>query len=287
MAQRRSQRDGSKISSGAQTGRFSGLLGTLQLRRRSALRRHVQARWARQRAWPMISTKWLAFMAAGATALATPAIAAAALPIRLTPSQIRLARTQAHFTNEQLAQMQRNVAGLNRRLTDRAPNPPAATSLAQGRSRSSRRKTTAPPLTYSVTCSTAPTAAFDPAPPTFPNWNLAITAHYGLLTACFGGLANRGEPNLGGAGVLIYETDTMRPPDGSQSSSATKVGVDYANATGAAQGAEGRWQNSTQVTLALPPADMWTSAANGDLCTGLYTSTMTCYTNNEYGLTLP
>ena len=116
---------------------------------------------------------------------------------------------------------------------------------------------------------------------------MAITANYDLLTACLGGRANPGEPNLGGAGVRIDETDTLLPPNGSQSSSAAKDGVDYADVNGSAQGPQGRWQNPTQVTLALPPADVWTSVAAGGPCVGLHTSTITCYTNNEYVITLP
>ena len=80
-----------------------GAVGYVAVAAAFRLRRHVHARWARQRAWTMISTKWLAFMTAGATTLATPAIAAAALPIRLTPSQIRLARTQAHLARTPVA----------------------------------------------------------------------------------------------------------------------------------------------------------------------------------------
>ncbi len=236
----------------------------------------------------MMPTKSLASLAAVAIALATPATAAAAPQIHLTAAQIRLAHTQAHFTKAQLAQMQRNIAALNRKLqTYQDPNPQTAETLAQGRSRSSRRRTRAPALTFRVTCSSAPTATFNRTPGTDPNWNVAITAHYDLLTECFGGVANPGEPNLGGAGVLIYETDTMLPPNGSQSSSAAKGGVDYADATGSTHGPEGWWQNPTQVTMALPPADVWTSAVHGGPCVGLHTSMMTCYTNNEYGMTLP
>jgi hypothetical protein len=136
-----------------------------------------------------------------------------------------------------------------------------------------------------VTCSSAPTATFDPTPQSHPDWDVAVTAHYELLTLCLGGQANRGEPNLGGAGVLIYETDTVLPPIRAQGSSAGNGGVDHADVTGSARGPEGQWQNLTQVTLALPPADVWTSAEGG-LCAGIFTSVMTCYTNNEYGITL-
>jgi hypothetical protein len=235
-----------------------------------------------------MSTTWLAFLAAGAIAHTAPAIAAAAPQIHLTPAQVRLSHTQAHFTNAQRGQMQRNIAALNRKLqTYQDPSPQAAQTFAEGRARSSRRKTRVPALTFRVTCSSAPTATFNPSTSTDPNGNVALTAHYDLLTACFGGLANPGEPNLGGAGVLIYETDTMRSPDRSQSSSVAKSGVDYAEATGSAQGPEGRWQNPTQVTMALPSADVWTSVAAGGLCVGLFTSVMTCYTDNEYAITLP
>jgi hypothetical protein len=235
-----------------------------------------------------MSTNWLAFLAAGAVATAAPAIAAAAPQIHLTPAQVRLAHTQAHLTKAQLAQMRSNIAALNRKLqTNQDPNPQAAQTSAEGRSRSSRRRPRTPALTFTVTCSSAPTATFNRTTSSGPNGNVAITAHYDLLTACFGGRANSGEPNLGGAGVRIYETDTMLPPDGSQSPSAAKDGVDYADATGTAQGPEGLWQNPTQVTMALPPADAWTSATAGGPCMGLHTSTITCYTNNEYAITLP
>jgi hypothetical protein len=235
-----------------------------------------------------MSTNWLAFLAASAIAPAAPAIAAAAPRIHLTPAQVRLSHTQAQFTKAQLAQMQRNIAALNRKLqTHQDPNPQAAQTFAQGRSRSSRRRTRAPAPTFRVTCSSAPTATFNQTTSTDPNGNIAITAHYDLLTACLGGLANQGEPNLGGAGVRIYETATLLPPNGSQSSSAITDGVDYAYATGSAQGPKGRWQNPTQVTMALPPADVWTSAAADGPCVGLHTSMITCYTNNQYAITPP
>jgi hypothetical protein len=235
-----------------------------------------------------MSTNWLAFLAASTIALAAPAIAAAAPQTHLTPAQVRLAHTPAHFTKAQLGQMQSNIAALNRKLQTRQdPNPETTETFAEGRSRSSRRRPRDPALTFRVTCSSAPTATFNRTTSTDPNGNVAITAHYDLLTACFGGRANPGEPNLGGAGVRIYETDTLLPPNGSQSSSAAKDGVDYADAAGSAQGPQGRWQNPAQVTLALPPADVWTSAAAGGPCVGLHTSTITCYTNNEYVITLP
>jgi hypothetical protein len=234
-----------------------------------------------------MSTNWLAFLAASAIALAAPAIAAAAPQIHLTPAQVRLAHTPAHFTKAQLGQMQSNIAALNRKLQTRQdPNPQTTETFAEGRSRSSRRRPRDPALTFRVTCSSAPTATFNRTTSSDPNGNVAITANYDLLTACVGGLANPGEPNLGGAGVRIYETATMVPPNGSQSTSAAKGGVDHADLTGSAQGPEGRWQNPTQVTMALPPADVWTSAVGG-LCVGIFTSVMTCYTSNEYTITLP
>ena len=234
-----------------------------------------------------MSTNWLAFLAASTIAPAAPAIAAAGPQIHLTPAQLRLSDTQAHFTKAQLGQMQRNISALNRKLqTHQEPTPQAAATFAQGRSRSSPRRTRAPAPTFRVTCSSAPTATFNPTTSTDPNGNVAITANYDLLTACLGGLANPGEPNLGGASVRIYETATLLPPNGVQSSSARKDGVDYADATGSAQGPQGRWQSATQVTMALPSADAWTSAVGGP-CVGLHTSMITCYTSNEYAIALP
>jgi hypothetical protein len=62
----------------------------------------------------MISTRWLAFLVAGAIAPATPAIAAAApAQVHLPPPQVRLAHMLAHFTKAEVGQMQRNVIALD------------------------------------------------------------------------------------------------------------------------------------------------------------------------------